>query len=233
MIRRTLMKKIILAVLCAVLCLTLTGCFQKGPQYENLDTNNAVDPDTIKQSDFADDLDGLVKYLKALNYLPVQTEPTVMLAEVIGAKKGYRYIFTVDNSNVVCELYEYDTSYSDPNASRVIEEIKETGSFHLFNKEGVDTDTTYPATLSDSGKYVMLYGDGSSNQGNVVRKKLIENTVKAYYSESSKTSEASETSKTAETSETSKAAETSETSKTAEASAESKADESSEASKAA
>lgn len=203
MIRRTLMKKIILAVLCAVLALTMTGCFQKGPEYENLDTNAAVNPDTIKQSDYADDLDGLIKYLKALNYLPVNTDPTVMLSEVIGAKQGYRYIYNVDGSTVICELYEFDTSYSDPNAARVISEIKETGSFHLFNKEGVDTDTAYPATLSDNGKYVILYGDGSSNQGNVVRKKMIQAAVKDYYSGSAKTDEES---KASEASEASKAA---------------------------
>ena len=219
------MKKILLAVLCAVLVLTMSGCFQQGPQYENLDTSTAPDPDTISQKDYANDLDGLVSYFKALGYLPTKTDPTVMLAEVIGAKKGYRYIYNVDNSTVIAELYEYDTSYSDPNAARVIGEIKENGTFRLFNKEGVDADTTYPATLSDNGKYMLIYGDSSSNQGNVVRKKLIETAVKEYYSDSnsSTATETSETSKTAETSETSKAAEASETSKTNEASETSKA----------
>ena len=115
----------------------------------------------------------------------------------------------------------------------MIGEIKENGTFHLFNKEGVDADTTYPATLSDNGKYMLIYGDSSSNQGNVVRKKLIETAVKEYYSDSNSSTapETSETSKTAETSETSKAAEASETSKTNEASETSKTNEASETSK--
>ncbi len=226
------MKKFLLTILCVILALSMGGCFQQGPQYENLDTNVAPDPDSIKQTDYANDLDGLVGYLKALGYLPTKTDPTVMLAEVIGAKKGYRYIFNVDNSTVIAELYEYDTSYSDPNAARVIGEIKETGSFHLFGQENVDGDTVYAATLSDNGKYMMIYNDGSSNQNNVVRRELIKNAVKGYYSDSANTSETSggtETSKPAETSQTSdssvasKPAETSQTSEASKASDTSKA----------
>ena len=143
------MKKIILAVLCALTVFSLSGCFASGNKLENLDTAQAVDIDSISQADYKNDLDGLVGYLKALQYLPKDTQPVDMLAEVIGAKKGYRYIFTVNGSQTVTELYEFDTAVLDANAQRVIGEIKENGSFHLFNKEGVDTDTTYTAYLSE------------------------------------------------------------------------------------
>ena len=137
--------------------------------------------DSISQADYKNDLDGLVGYLKALQYLPKDTQPVDMLAEVIGAKKGYRYIFTVNGSQTVTELYEFDTAALDANAQRVIGEIKENGSFHLFNKEGVDTDTTYTAYLSDNGKYMMLYTDNSSNNDNVIRTKSIQKVLKDFY----------------------------------------------------
>ena len=103
------MKRILLAMLCAVLMLSLSGCFGQKPSYENIETAQAVSFETVSYKDYKNDLDGLVKYLQALNYLPSKTDPTEMLSEVIGAKKGYRYIYNVDNSNVVCELYEFDT----------------------------------------------------------------------------------------------------------------------------
>ena len=137
--------------------------------------------DSVSQADYKNDLDGLVGYLKALQYLPKDTQPVDMLAEVIGAKKGYRYIFTVNGSQTVTELYEFDTAALDANAQRVIGEIKENGSFHLFNKEGVDTDTTYTAYLSDNGKYMMLYTDNSSNDDNVIRTKSIQKVLKDFY----------------------------------------------------
>ena len=175
------MKKIILAVLCALTVFSLSGCFASGNKLENLDTAQAVDMDSISQADYKNDLDGLVGYLKALQYLPKDTQPVDMLAEVIGAKKGYRYIFTVNGSQTVTELYEFDTAALDANAQRVIGEIKENGSFHLFNKEGVDTDTTYTAYLSDNGKYMMLYTDNSSNNDNVIRTKSIQKVLKDFY----------------------------------------------------
>ena len=208
------MKRILLAMLCAVLMLSLSGCFGQKPSYENIETAQAVSFETVSYKDYKNDLDGLVKYLQALNYLPSKTDPTEMLSEVIGAKKGYRYIYNVDNSNVVCELYEFDTEKKNENAARVIAEIKETGSFHLFGKDEVDKDVTYSAVLSDTEKYMMIYTDGSNNEGNVVRKKETEKSFKGFYS--NKTTE--ESSKTGESSETEESSETGEGSKTEESS---------------
>ena len=209
------MKKIILAVLCAIVVLSLSGCFQGGQQYENIDTTQAVDPDSISQTDYPNTLDGLVSYFKALHYLPKNTEPTEMLSEVIGAKKGYRYIFTVNGSQTIVELYEYDPAALDENAQRVIGEVKENGSFHLFNKEGVDTDTTYPAYLSDNGKYMMLYTDTSNNNDNLIQTKSVQGALKIFYTtEPQKTEENSDTSKTEDSTPTSKTEDSTPTSKT-------------------
>ena len=174
------MKKIFLAAECAVIALSMSGCFNRGPQFENIDTAQSADPATVSVKDYKDDLNGLIGYFKALNYLPVQTEPTKMMSEVIGAKEGYRYIYTVNGSQTVIELYEYDPSSQDANAQRVINEIKKNGSFHLFDKEGVDKDVTYPAVLSDSGKFMMIYIDNSTDEANVARAETIKKALKVY-----------------------------------------------------
>lgn len=193
------MKKVILAVLCAVVIFTLSGCFNSGAQYENIDTAQSVDTDSISQKDYKNELDGLVSYFKALHYLPQNTTPTEMLSEVIGAKKGCRYIFTVNGSQTVVELYEYDTAALDDNAKRVIGEIKENGSFHLFNKEGVDMDTTYTAYLSDSDKYMMIYTDNSSNNDNVIQAKSAQKALKYFYAENTEDTKPEESSATSQT----------------------------------
>ena len=206
------MKKVILGVLCAVLVFSLGGCFGSGPQFENIDTAQRVDIDNVPAAEYYNDLDGLVSYFKALHYLPQNTAPTQMMAEVIGAKRGYRYVFTVNGSQTVVELYEYDVTALDDNAKRVTEEVKKSGAFHLFNKEGVDMDTTYTAYLSDSGKFMMLYTDNSSNTDNVVQAKSAQQALKYFYakgtSETSKPEESSaasqpETSKNKESGKTS------------------------------
>ena len=51
------MKKIILAVLCALTVFSLSGCFASGNKLENLDTAQAVDMDSISQADYKNDLE--------------------------------------------------------------------------------------------------------------------------------------------------------------------------------
>lgn len=208
------MKKILLVLLSAVITLSLTGCFGNRPSYENVETAQGGNTEIISQKDYTDNLDGLIKYFQALNYLPKQTESTKMLSEVIGAKSGFRYIYNVDGSTVIAEFYEFEPNSTDANTKRVIGEIKEKGSFHLFDKEGVDKDTTYPAVLSDNEKYMMIYTDNSSNEGNIVRKKQMESVLKSFYSnkpvqESSNTEESSKTEENSKAQESSKAEESS------------------------
>lgn len=186
-------------MLCAVIVFSFSGCFQSGPKYDNIDTAQSVDADSISQKNYDNNLDGLVNYFKALHYLPVTTTPTQMLAEVIGAVKGYRYIYTVNGSQTVVELYEYNPAAMNDTAKRVLGEIRETGSFHLFNKEGVDKDTTYTAYLSDNGKYMMIYTDNSNNDGNLIQAKSAQKALKDFYADTAETSDAKENSNASQT----------------------------------
>lgn len=177
------MKKIIAAVLGAVMAVSLAGCRTSGSKLEKISTESAPDADTVKMSDYADNLEGLEKYLVDLNYIPQKSEATDMLASVIGAKSGHRYNFIVDRSTVIAELYEYDTDALTEEGRRVIDEVKTNGEFYVFDKNvQIDENTAYKADLSDSGKYLLIYTDNSSDIANVQRKADFTQKVKAFHS---------------------------------------------------
>lgn len=174
------MKKIILLVMASVLAFSFTACTSGGVQLENVYTSEAPKADTIKQSDYEDSLDGLQKYFKALGYIPEKASATEMLSNVIGAKKGVRYTFTVNSSTIVMELYEYDTQNLNTEATRVLNEIKKDGKFVLFETSSDNENQSFEAILSDTEKYMMIYTDSSSDEANTTRKKDVENTLKSF-----------------------------------------------------
>lgn len=179
------MKKIILAFMCFVLALAISGCAASGNQLENIDTAQSPEADSVSLNDYKKnkDLEGLEKYFIALNYIPKETTPTKMLASVIGAEFGDKYVFTVNNSGVVMELYEFNPKKLDENAHRVIGEIKETGEFHVFGNESIDGSTTYKATLSDDDRFMMIYTDTSTVDANVNRTADVLEAFKSFTAE--------------------------------------------------
>ncbi|MGN0536973.1 MAG: hypothetical protein ACI4M3_03220 [Acutalibacteraceae bacterium] len=174
------MKKIILAVMAAAMIFSCTACVGNSAQIEVVYTSEAPDAKTIKADDYEDNLEGLTKYLIALGYAPKNTAATKMLAETIGAKDGVRYVFVVNSSSVDLELYEYDTKNLNDKAKEVLEDVKKNGKFTLFTDSETGETQTFEATLSDSGKYLMIYMDSSSNEDNAARKKDIIKTVKSF-----------------------------------------------------
>ncbi len=173
------MKRTILLVITVVLAFTLSGCFGSGgTELPGVKTENGVDPAKVEVSKYKNNLDDLEKYLTALKYLPDSMEPTEMMYNVIGAVKGDRYIFTVDNSSVTVELYEFDPQNLNSDAKRIIGEINKTGSFKVFSAED---EVEFPAELSDNNKYLLIYTDNSNNDSNKKRKEDFTSAVKNFY----------------------------------------------------
>ena len=176
------MKKMIAVLLGTAMTVSLAGCMGRGAQLETLSTENAPDAETIKASDYANNLEGLEKYLTALDYIPEKAQPADMLANVIGAKNGHRYNFIVDKSVIFVELYEYDTDHLGEEAERVIGEVKKNGEFYVFDKNvQIDENVAYKADISDNGKYLLIYTDESMNISNVQRKADFTEKVKEFY----------------------------------------------------
>ena len=203
------MRKAIAAAVCVLTVLSAAGCAQQGVQLENVDTNNVLTTDQVNMKDYQNNLAGLEEYLVKLQYIPDKTEPTKMMYSVIGAVAGDRYIFNVNNSGVLIELYEYEPDKLNEDAKRVLNEVKENGAFHVFGIESIDGNVTYPATLSDNEKYLMIYTDNNNSEDNQNQKKRVTEAVKAFEGSTVKEASGSDTSKTEESKAESSKAETS------------------------
>lgn len=175
------MKKIILTVILLTLVIVAAGCSAGGNSLENVDTAATVDSSKINQSDYKNDLEGLEQYLTALNYIPENAAATQMMYNVIGAKGGDRYNFTVDKNAVYVELYEYDPDHLNEEAERVLNEVQKDGKFYVFDDKNLNDNVAYEAELSYNGKYLLIYIDNSTNDNLVQRKKDFTNAVKEFY----------------------------------------------------
>ena len=180
------MKKIITTAVCVVTVLSFAGCAQQGAKLENIDPKNVLPIDQVNMNDYNNNLTGLEDYFIKLGYIPAATTPTEMMYKVIGAIDGDRYIFNFNNSGVVMELYEYEPDNLNDDAKRVLGEIKENGSFHVFGKENIDAGVTYEATLSDNGMYMMIYTDNNNGEDHVLQKKTVIEAFKGFHKDSSK-----------------------------------------------
>lgn len=203
------MKKIIPFVICAAMAFALTGCMaQGGPQLESVqasatesntssqDSNTSKTDDTSKEesttkkvnaADYDNNLKGLEKYFVDMGYIPEKSKPTKMMCGVIGAIDGDRYNFVVNSTAIYLELYEYnpddlkdEKSENYKEGNRVINEVKKDGKFYVFDNNGGD-NVAYEATLSDNGKYLMIYTDNSTDAGNVQRKADVKKALKEFH----------------------------------------------------
>ena len=130
---------------------------------EVVDENAASQPSDATSYD--NTLDGLASYMKDLGYiekdytapstlgLDTVSNSNVMQAQIIGAVSGKRYTGSYDGSdNITIELYEYDPANLDEVGEKVLQQIKEEGTFTVF-------DTDVEAYLNSNSKYVMVYKD--------------------------------------------------------------------------
>lgn len=170
------MKKILLAILCAALSVTLIGCAGQGNNLPSVDSGKTVDTKKIAEKSYENTLSGLTEYLMDQNLLSDKSD--AMLSDAIGAKQGRRYHFMLDNNETMVELYEYDldrlNQKDNPTGVRILNEVKKDKRFHLF-EEGLDDDVTYNATLSsdNKGKYLVMFA-GSGEKAETLRKAVDE-----------------------------------------------------------
>ena len=176
------MKKIILTVIIAAVAIScMSGCFNAGGNsVPGVKTTEAPDVANVSAADYTNDLKGLEEYLVALGYIPTDCKPTKMMYNVIGAKDGDRFAFTVDNSAVSLELYEYDTENLNEDAKRVIAEVKKDGEYTVFGDVSNQDDTKFEASLSNNGKFLVAYTISSEAESVVQRKKDFIDAVKKF-----------------------------------------------------
>ena len=173
------MKKIILLVMAIAVGILLTACGAGdvgGPGYnpssvESEQTESVASVPPIES--YEDNLTGLTQAMTDRGY--ISGDPTTMSAQFIGAKEGYRYQFSYEKSKVTVELYEYDLENLNETAQRVISAVKQDGQFEIQG-------TNITATLSDNGKYLMIYSHDTDNEANQQRQTDVENLLKQFKS---------------------------------------------------
>ena len=176
------MKKILALALAACLALTLAACSGNTvslPQL-TLPESSASEsggeqaaPETVGDQEFNDDLSGLCQYLEE-NYA-VAGEKEGMSYQAIGAKGGYRYLFTYEGGTVQAEFYEFDPENLDDAAQACVDSVKEKGWFQMLDNE-------VQAKLSPNEKYMMIYHDSKEKEEkNAAQRARVEELFDAFH----------------------------------------------------
>ena len=156
------LKKILAVVLVAVMAMSLTGCMTNRGQVstELVVSAEEKNPD---MSLYTNDFDGITEYLADCEV--IAGEGTDMSADFIGAKIGKKYSFSYEGQKATCEIYEYDLENLSDTAKTVLESVKTKGYFESL-------DTEVKATLSNNGKFLMIYVN-TAKADNEVQQKMI------------------------------------------------------------
>lgn len=162
------MKKIKLLTLILTIPLIFTGCGEGDVGSPKEDSAKLqVNSD---QSKYEDNLEGLQNYLQDMDLISGQS--TDMLSEIINAKKGVKYTFKYNNSNVTVELYEFESPNED-----AANQINSKGTLSIFDKE-------VPAVISNNKRFLIIYSDKSTNHQNVEKAEKIKEAVKKFKDDS-------------------------------------------------
>ena len=179
-----MIKKILALAGSALLCLSLSACATTGEQLPTLalpetQTSSGVEsgtetaaPDPVPQDDYEDNLDGLCQYMEA-NYI-VTGDPVEMAYETIGASDGFRYRFKYNGVTLQVEFYEFDLNNLNEKGQACLDSVKETGKFTML-------DNQVPATLSDNGKYLMIYTDANDSEENKAQQERAQELFTGFY----------------------------------------------------
>lgn len=148
------MKRLALIVLVLlVVGISVAGCGYDPLKDPNRNSSNTTETTAATQATeakvYKDNYNGLEEYMKDKEYIETKNR-VEMQAEIIGAKKGYRY--TKDTVNI--ELYQYDVKNLSDEANKIIESVKSNGYYTIYDKK-------ITAYLSNNGKYLMIYNDAT------------------------------------------------------------------------
>ncbi|MBQ9742534.1 MAG: hypothetical protein IJV88_02520 [Ruminococcus sp.] len=154
------MKKIFAFTLAVLLAFSLCGCMRNPNTAKIPQVTDPAEDTKIEAKDYEDTLDGLCAYFADLGYaFPTsgdEIEAVVMDADIIGADAGYKFTYTYGGDQVTLELY----SYSDTD-NQFYKQAKSEGKITVA--EDLEQGTV-DVTLSDNGKYLMIYNAEEENE---------------------------------------------------------------------
>lgn len=150
------MKRFFILLITSVIIFSFAGCGYdplRDTQPTTEATTGATDQSSTEataEKSYNNNYNGLVEYMKDKGYLDKTDEKNreKMRADLIGAKKGYRYI----NGSATIELYEYDMKADNKEAKEIRKSVKNNGYYTIYGKK-------ISSYLSDNEKYLMIYVD--------------------------------------------------------------------------
>lgn len=78
----------------------------------------------------------------------------------LSAPKKVKFAAKYAGSNIIIELYSYDTKKTNSTADEIVKSVKDNGTFSIY---GLPDVTAY---LSDNGNYLMIYTDTAIDKTN-------------------------------------------------------------------
>ena len=162
------MKKILIIALAVVMAATMAACGM-GDVGSASSTPAATASSQVaskpSSDSYEDSLLGLEKYLAANSM--ISGSATEMKADFIGADKGAKYVVSFNGTNnVTVELYQFNTDKLSDTAKTVLDSIKKNGTYPIMGQE-------VAGTLSNSGKYLMVYKDTVTADTNKAHQKEV------------------------------------------------------------
>lgn len=146
------LKKIMAVALVICLAVSLTGCVS-GTTVSVADLTVSETEKNPDMSSYTNDYDGLVQYLKDCEL--IAGDGADMSADFIGADKGQKFTYKYSGATITCELYEFNIENMSEKAKETVDAVKTNGKFKSLDKE-------VNAVLSDSGKFMMIYVNSST-----------------------------------------------------------------------
>lgn len=146
------MKRIIAILLVVLTLFAFAGC-SIGTNNAPKETQESKETDTskIKASDYKKDFNSMVKYFVKKEL--VSGEQKTLAANIIGADKGVRYMLEGED---FVEFYQINTQATPDEAQELYNIVSNGKVYSVYNGASM-----LKGTVSSSGKYIMLYPDGS------------------------------------------------------------------------
>lgn len=139
------MKKIFAILLIVAIAISLTACMGTGADTGSTKATE-IKVEDVDIKNYEKTFDGMQQYLKDLKL--ISGDKIELQADLIGAKKGVRYI--ADKTNFV-EFYAFDLDNMTEEGQKMYDAISKGESYDPLGLQELK------GAVSKSGKYMMLY----------------------------------------------------------------------------
>ncbi len=177
------MKKYLLSIFAVLLCLlSVSACgagnvgsaeYMAAKQQEQEQANTPLEQSQLNSEPvWSNDFNGLLDCFEYRGYVNADTK-TPTLANVIGAKDGYKYISKIGKNQFEIELYYFDIDNLSDKANNILTQVNETGYFDML-------DVNLKAVVSNDFKYMVIYKNKAEDQDSLAYFDELASTLKDF-----------------------------------------------------